>query len=166
MLSRLFGWKGILAEPNPDVFERCKINRKTDVCKNDLIFNKSAVDIDFCISGQLSTINEYVENDNMQTERKNNASKIIKLKSKTLLEFLDENNAPLIIDFLSIDTEGSEFEILSVFNFNRYRINVICTEHNNNLIQKEKLSNLLKNNGYSEIVFEQNSIDSFFKLTC
>jgi hypothetical protein len=102
----------------------------------------------------------------MQTERKNNASKIIKLKSKTLLEFLDENNAPLIIDFLSIDTEGSEFEILSVFNFNRYRINVICTEHNNNLIQKEKLSNLLKNNGYSEIVFEQNSIDSFFKLTC
>ena len=164
LLNKLFGWKGILAEPNPDVFEQCKTNRKTDLCLNDLIFNKTGVDIDFCISGQLSTINDYVENDNMQTDRKNNSTKVIKLKTKTLLDVLVENNAPSIIDFLSIDTEGSEFEILAAFDFNKYRVNVICFEHNNNIVQKEKLQNLLIINGYSEVVFEDNSIDSFFKL--
>lgn len=165
LLNQNFGWNGILAEPNPDVFERCKTNRKSDLCLNDLIFNKRGVDIDFCISGQLSTINDYVENDNMQTERKNNLTKVIKLRTKTLLDVLVENKSPSIIDFLSIDTEGSEFEILSVFDFKKYQVNIICVEHNNNILQKEKLQTLLINYGYSEIVFEDNSIDSFFMLT-
>ena len=132
---------------------------------NDLIFNKTGVDIDFSISGQLSTINDFVENDNMQTERKNNLTKVIKLKTKTLLDVLVENKAPSMIDFLSIDTEGSEFEILSAFDFEKYQVNIICIEHNNNILQKQKLQTLLINNGYSEIVFEDNSIDSFFMLT-
>ena len=123
------------------------------------------MDIDFSISGQLSTINDFVENDNMQTERKNNLTKVIKLKTKTLLDVLVENKAPSIIDFLSVDTEGSEFEILSAFDFKKYQVNIICFEHNNNILQKEKLQTLLINNGYSEIVFEDNSIDSFFMLT-
>lgn len=165
LLNNKFGWNGILAEPNPDVFERCITNRKSDVCKNDLIYDKSGVGIDFCVSGQLSTINEYVENDNMQMERKNNKSRVINIKSKTFVEFLDENNAPSTIDFLSIDTEGSEYAILSVFDFNKYKIHVICVEHNNNVIQKEKIANLLNKYGYTEIAFESNSIDSFFKLT-
>jgi FkbM family methyltransferase len=164
LLNQNFAWKGILAEPNPDVFEQCKTNRKSDLCLNDLIYNKTGMDVDFCISGQLSTINGYVENDNMETVRKNNSTKTIKLKTKTLLDVLTENNAPSIIDFLSIDTEGSEFEILSAFDFKKYNINVICFEHNNNIIQKEKIQMLLMNNGYSEVVFEDNSIDCFFKL--
>lgn len=165
LLNKNFGWNGILAEPNPDVFERCKTNRISDLCLNDLIFNKTGVDIDFSISGQLSTINDFVENDNMQTERKNNLTKVIKLKTKTLLDVLIENRAPSIIDFLSVDTEGSEFEILSAFDFKKYQVNIICFEHNNNIVQKEKLQTLLINNGYSEIVFEDNSIDSFYMLT-
>lgn len=97
-------------------------------------------------------------------ERKINTTRLVKLKSKSLVDFLDENNAPSTINFLFMDTEGSEYAILTVFDFNKYKTNVICVKHNNNVIHKEKISKLFNNKGYSEIVFESNSIDSFFKL--
>lgn len=37
---------------------------------------------------------------------------------------------PKIIDYLSIDTEGSEFDILSNFNFKEFKFRIITCEHN------------------------------------
>ena len=42
--------------------------------------------------------------------------------SISLEDLLEKYNAPYVIDFLSIDTEGSEFEILNGFNFKKYKI--------------------------------------------
>ena len=43
---------------------------------------------------------------------------------------LRKHNAPKEIDYLSVDTEGSEYEILSHFDFGSYNIKVITVEHN------------------------------------
>jgi FkbM family methyltransferase len=51
-----------------------------------------------------------------------------------------------IIDFLSIDTEGSEFEILKSINFNKVRFRCIAVENN---YQNRKIYNFLKNKGYN-----------------
>lgn len=65
----------------------------------------------------------------------------------SLVDLLDKYNAPAIIDYLSIDTEGSEYEILKEFNFSKYRFNVITCEHNHTSA-REKIFNLLTANGY------------------
>jgi hypothetical protein len=57
---------------------------------------------------------------------------------------LNKYNAPKIIDFLSIDTEGSEFKILKNFNFEAYKFRVICIEHNYISKIRKKISMLLK----------------------
>ncbi len=63
------------------------------------------------------------------------------------MDLMAESNAPLNPDYLSIDTEGSEFEILSHFDFGRYPFKVITCEHNFTPM-REKLHDLLTSAGY------------------
>ena len=51
--------------------------------------------------------------------------KIYEVTTLTLLELLQKYDAPKVIDYLSIDTEGSEFDILEAFDFDAYQFRVI-----------------------------------------
>ena len=51
------------------------------------------------------------------------------------------------MDYLSIDTEGSEFEILAKFDFDKYEFEIITCEHNYT-DAREKLHRLLTSKGY------------------
>jgi hypothetical protein len=65
----------------------------------------------------------------------------------SLLDMLDKYNAPSIIDYMSIDTEGSEYEILKAFDFNRYKFKVISCEHNFTSA-RDSIHRLLESKGY------------------
>jgi hypothetical protein len=69
------------------------------------------------------------------------------VKTISLEDLLDKYDAPAEIDYLSIDTEGSEYDILSALNFEKYRFKVITCEHNY-AAQREKIFSLLTENGY------------------
>lgn len=62
-------------------------------------------------------------------------------------DLLIKHKAPKYIDYLSIDVEGSEYEILNAFDFNLYSIGVITVEHNFSA-QREKIFTLLTSKGY------------------
>ena len=47
----------------------------------------------------------------------------------SLYDLLQQHDAPRHIDFLSIDVENSEFDILSVFPFDKYAFDFMCVEH-------------------------------------
>ena len=68
---------------------------------------------------------------------------IVKIKSKPLSKIFNEYNVKKV-DYLSIDTEGSEFEILNSINFNEVDIRVISTENSS---QKD-IKQFLEDNGY------------------
>jgi hypothetical protein len=51
-------------------------------------------------------------------------------KDNSLDYILNKNNCPKDFDFLSIDTEGSELQILNNIDFDKYQIKVICVENN------------------------------------
>ena len=65
----------------------------------------------------------------------------------SLDDLLAKYEVPTHIDYLSIDTEGSEFDILECFDFSRYDFRVITCEHNHSPT-REKLLRLLGGHGY------------------
>lgn len=49
----------------------------------------------------------------------------------SLDDLLAEHDAPKLVHFLSLDTEGSELAILKGASFNQFKFGLICCEHNN-----------------------------------
>lgn len=146
LLERKFNWSGLLVEPakiwHKELFENrnCFISTKCvfNTSGNEITFNETK-------DRSLSTINSYSNNDGWSKSRA--AGKKYMVETVTLNELIQEFKLPDVIDFLSIDTEGSEFEILSAIDFSRYKFRAITCEHNytNN---REKIYNLLTQNGY------------------
>jgi hypothetical protein len=75
-----------------------------------------------------------------------------------LNNILSKANAPKQIDFLSLDVEGTEIEVLKGINHNDYRFKFICIESRD----IQKINNYLTINNY--LLIEQLSpIDYLFK---
>ena len=74
---------------------------------------------------------------------------------------LEIHNAPLKIDYLSIDTEGSEYDIIKNFNFSKYQINILTIEHNNNL-NKDLIDELMNKNNYKKVLEKFSQYESWF----
>jgi hypothetical protein len=51
------------------------------------------------------------------------------------------------VDYLTVDTEGSEFEILKGFDFGKYEIGLITVEHNHTP-NRDRIYQLLSRNGF------------------
>jgi hypothetical protein len=67
----------------------------------------------------------------------------------SLDDLLDQHNAPEQIDYLSIDTEGSEFIILNAYSFKR-NFNLMTVEYGNTA-ERSKISKLLLSKDYIKV---------------
>jgi hypothetical protein len=83
------------------------------------------------------------------------------VKTISLMDLIKKYNAPKIIDYLSIDTEGSELSILSSFDFSKYYFKIITCEHNFTKNRK-KIIKLLNDNGYKRIYKNLSNFDDWF----
>ena len=68
----------------------------------------------------------------------------------SLNDLLAEHKAPSKIDYISIDTEGSEFEIIKNFNFNKYDVEIFTIEHNS-ASYRQDIIELLESKKYFRI---------------
>ncbi len=107
-----------------------------------------------------STISNYKNSDKHSLVRKN-ITNIYKLETVSLNDLLKEYNSPKIIDYISIDTEGSELEILENFDFSSYTFNCITVEHNNTK-NKDSIDKLLTDNGYTKAFSDYSKYESWF----
>jgi len=160
LLEKEFNWKGILAEPAKYWHDELKKNRKCNI-ETDCVWKISDSKLSFKESESTlySTINKLSNND---------LHKQIRVKGKTyevntisLNDLLEKYKAPKEIDYLSIDTEGSEYEILKSFNFEKYNIKIITCEHNYTDLQ-EKIFNLLSLKGYQRVQQELSKHDDWY----
>ena len=71
----------------------------------------------------------------------------IRLTTISLDDFLKKYDAPRTIDYMSVDTEGSEYDILSVFPFEDWDIRLLTVEHNYTPA-RENICALLESHGY------------------
>ncbi len=146
LLEREFGWNGVLAEPNPVFHEALAKNRRCYVStrcvtgegEREVTFNQTDEPL-------FSTIDRYSTCD-IHIARRITGSRIT-VQAQTLEELLVEAGAPRSIDYMSVDTEGSEYEILQSFDFAKYDIHLLTVEHNHTP-QRGLLRTLLEANGF------------------
>jgi FkbM family methyltransferase len=147
ILEKQLGWSGILAEPARCWHKELRINRQCYI-ETDCVWSKTGEILKFnqVNSANVSTIDLFSDvADGHEKARKK--STLYEVTSISLLDLLKKFNAPKIIDYLSIDTEGSEYEILSNFDFQKYQFKVITCEHNHTSA-REKIFMLLTSKGY------------------
>lgn len=131
LLETEFGWTGLCAEPNPKFFADLRRNRRcivSDAC----IGPRSGDSVEFIFADVFGGIADYADADSHAAKRHayRAEGRVARLTTLSLEDFLLTHGAPHDIDYLSIDTEGSEYDILAAFPFDRWRIRLITVEHN------------------------------------
>lgn len=160
LLEKEYHWQGILAEPGKIwqtdlrknriclIDNRCVWSSTDDV----LEFNETQV-------AELSTVSSFSDHDFLSSQRLSNSKYTVATIS--LNDLLSFHNAPYYIDYLSIDTEGSEYQILKSFDFEKYQIQIITVEHNFTP-QRLLIFNLLKEKGYKRIFEKVSLFDDWY----
>ena len=160
LLEKHFGWSGILAEPARSWHTALKANRTSKV-ETDCVWRTTGENLTFfdAASGAMSSLD-----DEGQKATKYSDGNRYQVTTISLLDLLQKYNAPQKIDFLSIDTEGSEFEILNAFDFGKYQFQVICVEHNF-APQRGKIYDLLTRKGYKRVSESLSQFDDWYLLS-
>ena len=160
ILEKHFGWSGILCEPSKSWHQALSKNRN---CTIDTlcVYSASGQRISFSENylGELSAITEYAEPNSHGLLKRTTSS--YEVETISLQDLLVTHGAPKYIEFLSIDTEGSEFEILKNFDFQSYRFGAICVEHNF-ADTREKINSLLLANGYQQVHADLSDFDDWY----
>ena len=131
------GWTGINVEPIKKVFDKLVINRPNSINLNCAVCNNDGETEFLCNTGyneMLSGIKDTYDNRHMARLQEDNKcyggeTEIIKVKTKKLETICNENNISHI-NYLSIDVEGAEFEVIKSINFDKVYIDIIGFENN------------------------------------
>lgn len=150
LLEKKYNWKGLCIEPNPtyhtQLFENRNCHKSTALCHD-----KSGVEIDFVLADLLSGIREDIDCHKYVLSNQN-----IKLMTTTLTEILDSIEAPIYIDYFSLDTEGSELNILKGLDMDKYKFGYLSIEHNFQP-RRDDIRDFLISKGY--LFYRQNNFD-------
>jgi len=147
-LERYYEWKGICVEPIPEIYSKLVKNRPNSKCFNLAVYNKSDITVPFSISNDWSLLSGITENIDYHSKLVNKNKTTIDVTTISLTDLLDRAEAPTFIEYLSLDTEGSEYEILKDFDFKKYTIGLIDVEHNWVEPRRTQIRELLVSNGY------------------
>ena len=159
-LEKNFNWQGILIEPGTYWKESLSKNRICHIGYKALWKENSSVLFNEIqnkpILSHISSVNlnSWMFDINQETKQQ------YVVPSITLIDVLNHYNAPNTIDYLSLDIEGSEYDVLSVFDFIKYDINIITVEHNYSP-NREKIFNLLQDK-YTRVLIEVSGKEDWY----
>jgi FkbM family methyltransferase len=137
-LELYHGWKGVLIEPSPIEFEKLKLNRsnlnsfENCVCVENGFKGET---LELIYSG-LMTVDTNKKLGVISPEEHAEAGAAFinidtyrfHVKAVTLNNLLIENDSPREIDFLSLDVEGSELNVLKGLDLNFFVVKYILIE--------------------------------------
>lgn len=148
------GWKGICIEPIPEVFQELKKNRSC-ICVQGCISDHNRKDTFLRVEGEPEMLSGLLSKfDPRHLTRLNyeaslrsygNAPQSIEVQCYLLSDLLKEHSF-FCVDFLSIDTEGGEFDILKTIDFDQFDIKFIVVENN---YHDQDIIDFLMSKGYS-----------------
>lgn len=147
-------WKGICIDLF-DYSEMYKEHRPNSIFINGAVTNFNTNDVkyvDILEANVLSSVESLTCERHKKRFEKENCN-VIK-RSVPNLNFnniLIENKAPMNIDYISIDTEGSELEIIKSIDFSKWNIKIFTIEFNGKEYwNRTEMDNIMKNQGYKK----------------
>ncbi len=169
------GWKGVCVEPIPEEFNELKKNRSA-ICIQGCISNVPGKSKFWRITGPNETLSGLIAKyDPRHVSRIRNdvffqggSIDTIDVDCYLLNDVLNENGL-FHIDYLSIDTEGGELDILKSIDFSRFDIEIIDVEDN----YGENFTDFLNTKGYLPVenlfgdkIYQKNRSLTLHKLGC
>lgn len=148
LLEKYFHWNGICAEPNPKFFKRLEENRSCTL-SSACVYANTGLKMRFVLADAFGGLEDHGRDDQHVGRRDAYAAvgDVIDVTTISLNDLLDQQGAPAVIDYLSIDTEGSEQLILEGIDWSRYQFRCITVEHNYTE-QRQGIQKILEAQGY------------------
>ena len=133
------GWNGTNIDLNPVAIDMFNIVRKRDHNKCALISDKSNLEKLVYFEHNFSAVNSLVLTENLEKVLK----KKILMLTKTFEELIDHK-----FDFINIDLEGHDYNVLKNINLQKYKPKLICIEILENSTDKEKIFIYMEKNNF------------------
>ena len=132
-------WTGINIEPIKSVFDKLVVNRPTNINLNCAVCNSDGETEFLCNTGYTEMISgiknnfdpRHLQRLERENHQKGSTTELITVTTKRLETIFDEYDVSHI-NYLSVDVEGSEFEVIKSINFDKVFIDVIGFENNYN----------------------------------
>ncbi len=149
-LERDHGWGGVLVEPNPLLFAKLAGSRSS-ACLRKAVHREGGQSLAFVASQEIGTLADYAESDAYAEHRRQAISEhgLITVETVTFDEMdAADGRAGSGFDYVSLDTEGSELDILRTIDFGRHAIALFTIEHNFVEPRRGEMRSLLAKAGY------------------
>ena len=135
MLEKRYSMKGLLIEPDPRQKVSIKKNRTAQYIGMAASASLKYVEFTLTSIPELSWTGLKPED---ALER--NVLSVEKVQAKSLNDILTEHiPKDCALDFLSVDVEGSELDVLDGFNLSVWKPRFVCVEHNYQIAMQEAL---------------------------
>lgn len=164
LLESQFDWRGIVVEPSK-IFQdrlsnnrRCIIDNRAVADQSNRVLSFKETDVQLGLSGLVDYFDPEECHDRTRSLSPGRTYDVITV---SLNDLLAEHNAPKEIDYISIDTEGSEPAILSTFDFGQYQVRLWTIEHNFSPARTAILK-IMAENGYQRLAPELSTIDDWY----
>ena len=149
------GWRGMVLEPDSDRVAECRSNRRCDVLHAAVVGAGGPEFVEFLkdpSDGELSHIAGY------GTDRAKLAAVSERVTTITLDAALERLGS---VDFLSMDTEGSEADILETTSFGVLP-RIIVVEHNYDTVKRKRIRRRLESFGYELLERSGDYFDDYY----
>lgn len=116
-MEKYLGWTGVCVECNKDTLPELKKNRTNPIC-DKAVFGETGLILNFNSDSDPTMSGIVDENTGVTVE------------TITIEDIIRQYNLPNDIDYISLDTEGSELVILNSFDFKKHNVKCWTIEHN------------------------------------
>jgi FkbM family methyltransferase len=149
MLEKSYGWSGLLIEPRAWAFKEAARRRPNSTVVRaavDPSYQLNPAPIELVLAGQLSSIVTYSDRDRHAFRR--SQGRKVKVPAVNLTSQILECVPDGLIDFMSIDVEGPELDIIKGFDFSAVQVTALTIEVNDRVDEATEIAKILAARGY------------------
>ncbi|MEZ5117535.1 MAG: FkbM family methyltransferase [Candidatus Nanopelagicales bacterium] len=165
LLEHDYGWSGLLCEPSPVLARTARgRGRPRAVVDDRAVWSATGDRVELLLADERTTVVELGASDAHAAARRRAARGQDRVSVATVSpqDLLVEHGSPSWIDYLSVDTEGSEPLILRSFPWSDYGVGLLTVEHNHVPGRVDELDSILLPRGFRRELTSWSGYDAWY----